>query len=114
VKRAGTLVVLMAICLMLSVSAWFRYSGRTEEFLPVSPIRSQEVGAPANEAYRMDLNAASLEDLMTLPGIGETLAGRILEKRGELGGFASVDQLDLVEGIGGKKLDAIRDFVTVR
>lgn len=49
---------------------------------------------------------------MTLPGIGETLAERILFLRAESGAFASVDDLLLVDGIGEKKLAAIRRFIT--
>jgi len=56
---------------------------------------------------------ASKTDLIQLPGIGEVLAERILEKRKELGGFTSVEQLLLVKGIGEKKLGRIRGLVVV-
>ncbi len=61
----------------------------------------------------INLNTASKTDLIQLPGIGEVLAERILEKRKELGGFTSVEQLLLVKGIGEKKLGRIRGLVVV-
>lgn len=62
----------------------------------------------------VDLNSADKETLMTLPGIGEALAGRIVEYRESFGGFESVEELTQVSGIGSGKLDAIRELITVR
>ena len=61
----------------------------------------------------VDINTADLEDLMTLPGIGETLAQRILDYREENGPFSAAEDLMEVSGIGEKRLDAIRDFISV-
>ena len=72
----------------------------------------EESNAEANEG-KINLNTADVEALMTLPGIGEVLAGRIIEFREEYGPFASVEELLLVSGIGEKKLEGIMDLVYV-
>jgi competence protein ComEA len=63
--------------------------------------------------YRIDLNRATWVELMQLPGVGETLAQRILEHRDEHGPFQSVDDLDTVKGIGPKTLEKLRPLLFV-
>lgn len=65
------------------------------------------------ENGKLNVNTASESDLIALPGIGDVLARRIVEYREENGAFSSVDDLRCVDGIGEKKLDGIRDYVTV-
>lgn len=63
--------------------------------------------------HPLDLNSAAEEELALLPGIGETLAGRIAAYREEHGPFSAPEDLLLVEGIGEKTLAGFRDRVTV-
>ena len=65
------------------------------------------------EGEVIDLNTATLSDLTRLPGIGEKKGQAILDKRAELGGFQSVDQLLEVRGIGEGILARISPYVTV-
>jgi competence protein ComEA len=71
-------------------------------------------GAAAEEkASRLNLNAASADDLASLPGIGPSYAKRIVEYREKNGPFKRVEDLLNVQGIGEKTLERIRDRVMV-
>ncbi len=59
----------------------------------------------------MSLSSASAEQLEGLDGIGPAIAARIVEWRAAHGGFASVDQLAEVPGIGPGRLEALRPQV---
>lgn len=61
----------------------------------------------------VDLNSATVEELAQLPGIGEELAGRIVEYREANGPFESIEELMEVSGIGEGKLAALEGRVTV-
>ena len=58
---------------------------------------------------KLSLGAATPEQLEELDGIGPTLAERIIEYRDAQGGLTSLDQLAEVDGIGEKRLAALRE-----
>lgn len=70
-------------------------------------------GKKVPPAGPIDLNRAGAEQLQKLPGIGPTLAGRIVEYRQGKGGFGSVEELRKVKGIGVKTLDKLRPHLRI-
>lgn len=57
---------------------------------------------------RLNINTATEEELMTLPGVNRIVAQNIVEYRDCIGGFKKVEDLALVSGIGATKLEAIK------
>lgn len=82
--------------------------------LPPGSAGTTPAGGPATPgAEPIDLNSATADLLETLPGVGPTLAGRILEWREEHGRFNAVDELMEVSGIGPKTFAELEPLVTV-
>ncbi|MHB8895207.1 MAG: helix-hairpin-helix domain-containing protein [Candidatus Geothermincolia bacterium] len=70
-----------------------------------------EVGETAAGTSLVNVNTADAAGLDNLPGVGPSLAARIIDYRKKNGPFSSVEDLDNVEGIGPSKLESLRDLV---
>lgn len=70
--------------------------------------------AQPNKPELLNINTASIEELQTLPNIGEATAQRIVDYRTQHGDFDSVDALQNVRGIGAKTLEKLRPFVDAK
>jgi competence ComEA-like helix-hairpin-helix protein len=66
-------------------------------------------GPPAEGSLRVNINACTLTELETIPGIGEALAKLIVARRP----YKSVDELLDVKGIGPASLEKLRTYVKV-
>ena len=67
----------------------------------------------SGESGKVNINTASVSLLQTLPNIGSVLAQRIVDYREENGNFLVPEDLLMVEGIGERRLDEIREYITV-
>lgn len=67
-------------------------------------------GSPGS---KINLNTADAAELDALPKVGPVLAQRIVDWRKEHGAFKSVEELDAVDGVGPKMLEALLPLVTV-
>ena len=61
----------------------------------------------------VNINTASSEELQHVPGIGPATAQKILQMRKAYGPFKSVDDLLAIRGLGEKRLDKMRKYLTV-
>src|SRR6185312_2807227 len=95
-----------ALVLILT-AALFYLLGRTS--LERTPL---DIDHPV-EPVRLDLNRATHAELRLLPGVGDSLAGRIVEHRLQHGPFPSVGGLREVAGVGAKTLERVRPLLFV-
>lgn len=63
---------------------------------------------------KIDLNIMDKDSLMSIPGIGEKLAKRIIDYREKQTGFRQIEELKGVKGITDDKYDKIKDYVVVK
>ena len=111
VRRGAGLTLLLAACacaLALAVTAWprpqaadgYAPTGRTASVLPVEGPKGT-----------VSVNLAEAEDLLALPGVGETLAGEILAERDAHGWYYYPEDLLAARGVGPSKLAGFRDLL---
>ncbi len=72
---------------------------------------SQVIVVGKHKNKLVSINAAQLEELMTLPGIGEALAERIIDYRRIYGSFNNLEELKNVNGIGENKYNKIKEYI---
>lgn len=75
----------------------------------------QEKGtATVDSNGKININKATVDELMTIPGIGQVKAQSIVDYRNENGKFNSIDELTNITGIGVKTLEKLRDKVDIK
>lgn len=96
---------LVAIGLLGMAVYWTAGGGWQERLIDIE-------SAPRRSAnYVVDVNRASWPELAQLPGIGETLARRIVESRTTKGPFLDHDDLQRVRGIGPRTVQRIKPYL---
>ncbi len=78
----------------------------------VEPAASAQGIQPPSHRL-LDLNRADANELETLPGIGAVLAQRVIAFRESVGRFRRIEELRGVKGIGAKKFERLKSWVTV-
>ncbi len=64
------------------------------------------------ESSKININIATISQLVTLPGIGESTAQKIIDYRNEFGPFETIEDIKSVSGIGDATFEEIKDFIT--
>lgn len=88
------------------------YIPRIDEEIEESSLETG-VGSEDSEDIRININTASKEQLMELPGVGESKAESIISFREENGDFASPEDIMKVTGIKEAMYSKIKDYIRV-
>src|SRR2546429_4730646 len=91
VWRAFAIPIALILCLLLTPGALAKKP-------PAKPV---------------NINTATSEELQQVPGIGPATAEKILQMRKSYGAFKSVDDLLAIRGLGPKRLEKMRKYLTV-
>ncbi|MBQ8827061.1 MAG: helix-hairpin-helix domain-containing protein [Oscillospiraceae bacterium] len=107
--------VTFAAVLFIACFVWGISEFTAEENIPViiSADEHSSVTAVAFRELLVNINTADVKELMTVKGIGEATAEKIIAYREENGSFESVDELIEINGIGEKKLEQFRPYVVI-
>src|SRR2546421_12608171 len=93
-RRVHRTAILLALAMITAIA-------------PVSRANKKPPLRPVN------LNTATALELQEVPGIGPSTADKILKMRKSYGAFKSVDDLRAIKGIGPKRLEKMRKYLTV-
>ena len=134
ISRLELISLLLAVAFSAFAAGWFLRGASTAQpvrvetehllaqpttvIVSAAPIQPSETPAAAETpaataSGKIDLNTATAEELMTLPGIGEKRAAAIIAYREEHGPFRIVEDITNVSGIGEGILSQIIDYITV-
>lgn len=117
--------ILACVCLILAAFLFGLYLGRnisgteiqTSVLTPQTtsssvPSSQSTSGAATQTSGKININTADLYTLMTLPGIGESYAQRIIDYRTANGPFKNIEDIKNVDGIGDKRYESIKNLIT--
>ena len=96
-----TLLALVALA-----GYWFSHGGASGRLIEIDRAERQAA------RFTVDLNEADWPELAQIPGVGETIARRIVAMRQERGPFADHEDLRRVRGIGPRTLDRMKPYLT--
>jgi competence protein ComEA len=84
---------------------WLLHGGAAGRWIEIEHAPRQRA------SFQVDVNEAEWPELAQLPGVGETLARRIVESRAAAGRYADLDELRRVRGIGPKTLEQMKPYL---
>jgi competence protein ComEA len=104
-RDQGSLLALAASLLVLMACYWLYRGGQRGELILI------DRAPPLQARFQVDINRADWPEMIQLPGIGETLARRVIVERTQNGPFLDLDELTRVRGIGLRTLERVRPYL---
>lgn len=101
----ATVAVLLALGLGILAWKWIAWGGVQGRLIEI------DREPPLRALFIVDINRADWPELAQVPGVGETLARRIVERRETVGPFADNQDLLEIQGIGPRTLDRMRPYL---
>ena len=74
---------------------------------------NNETSENDNKNNLININDATIQELDTLPGVGEATANKIVNYREEKGKFNSIEEIKNVNGIGDKKYEELKNIISI-
>lgn len=121
-KKAGLIMIILTLIFCGFAGGFFLGRSFNNNSIQVSAIPTSASATDATvpteqteptTSFPLNINTATETELCELPGIGPTLAQRIVAYRQENGPFENLADLLLVKGIGQKTLEDILDYITI-
>lgn len=106
-------IILAGVMLLLSSYRIVRSFAVAEATAPAISFQAASPDLGYAPIVTVDLNRTPVDSLELLPGIGPTLAERIVAYRDSLGGFGTIDEVMKVEGIGRGTFERIQPYLEV-
>jgi competence ComEA-like helix-hairpin-helix protein len=101
--------LLCLLLIFLAVGLWMQNLKHSRKIIKIIPGELDKV---IQEKASINPNLATKEQLALLPGIGLSLAEKIIVFRNQGGAFCTAEDLLKVKGLGRKKLERIRQYLT--
>ena len=109
-----SLVIIIFVLLILGGAGYYFMNKSKEKWVNLQAVEANNLKADiANKNNLININTASIQELDTLPGIGEATANKIVNYREEKGKFNSIEEIKNVNGIGDKKYEELKTLISI-